>query len=156
MPSVTELAGLLYDAFQMKTRANGESFVCLKDESPEWMTDVCREAHAGANMLPDDFRYALIKEAAGAIHDAGKDADLADAGDTFTDAVEVYTANLCAWAASHPLRSAYCDDALSEYGKPENLSQLLMWGQAMERREVFDSVAASLAGLTDDEAEGEE
>lgn len=153
MTSIRELASQLYDAFETKTRDNGDTFVCLKNGSPEWMTDVCRAAHDDANMMPDDFRYALIKEAAGAIHDAGEGADLDDAASEFSDGVDVYTSSLCAWAASHSYRSGYCDDALTEYGKPESLSQLLQWGQAMERREVFASVAASLASLTDHEDE---
>lgn len=152
MTSIRELASQLHDAFETKTRDNGEVFVCLKDGSPEWMRDVCCSAHDNGNMFPDDFRYSLIKQAAAAIHDAG-DADIADIGDAFADAVDVYTASLCTWAASHAYRSSYCDDAMSEYGKPESLAQLLMWGQATERREVFDSVAAALAGLADDEDE---
>jgi len=156
MSSIISLAGSLYDAFETKTRDNGDSFVCLKNESPEWMTDLCRAAHDSGNMFPDDFRYSLIKEAAGAIHDAG-DRDLDEVADEFADAVEVYTSALCAWAASHSYRSGYCDDAMSEYGKPESLSQLLMWGQATERREVFESVLSSLRGLADeDEDEGGE
>lgn len=154
MTTIRELASQLYDALETKRRDNGDLFVCLKNESPEWMTDLCRAAHDSGNMFPDDFRYSLIKEAAGAVHDAG-DRDLDEVADEFADAVEVYTSALCAWAASHSYRSSYCDDAMVEYGKPESLSQLLMWGQATERREVFDSVLSSLRGLADDESEGE-
>lgn len=156
MTTIRELASQLYDAFETKTRDNGDSFVCLKNGSPEWMTDVCRAAHDGGNMMPDDFRYSLIKESAGAIHDAGDSTDLDDAYAEFSDAVEVYTSRLCAWAASHSYRSGYCDDAMVEYGKPESLSQLLMWGQAIERRDVFESVLSSLRGLADDQDEGVE
>jgi len=156
MTSIRELASQLYDAFETKTRDNGDTFVCLKKGSPEWMANACMAAHEAGNMLPDDFRYSLIKEAAGAIHDAGDSTDLDDACAEFADAVEVYTSRLCAWAASHSYRSGYCDDAMVEYGKPESLSQLLMWGQAIERRDVFESVLSSLRGLADDEDEGGE
>lgn len=150
MTTIQELAGKLYDAFQTKTRDNGDTFVCLKDDQPEWMTDVIRAAHDNGQMMPDDFRYALIKEAAAAIWQADSNSDIDECADEFADGVDVYTSSLCEWAASHGYRTAYCDEALDEYGKPESLSQLLHWGQPRERREVFDQLLQALADLADD------
>lgn len=151
MATIKALAGELYRAFQAKTRDNGDTFYCLQDGSPEWMTDAIRAAHDSANMLPDDWRYDAIREAAGVIEDAD---DFADAGDQFADGVDVYNGALLSWAASHLSRMAYCDEAMSEYGKPESLAQLLMWGQAAERREVFDQLVAALDGIAGDDGEG--
>lgn len=152
MATIKALAGELYRAFEAKTRDNGDAFYCLKDGSPEWMTDVIRAAHDNANMLPDDWRYAAIHDAAGIIEDAD---DLERAGDEFADDVDVYNGALLAWAASHLSRMAYCDEAMEDFGKPESLAQLLMWGQSRERREVFDQLVAALEGIADDEDESE-
>lgn len=154
MITIRELAGNLYDAFQTKTRDNGEEFVCLKDGSPEWMANVVRAAHG--DMLPDDFRYSFIKEAAGAIHDAGDDADLDDAAAEFSDEVDLYNSDLLRWVGSSVTRASYCDDAMEELGQPDGLFKLLQWGQAEERREVFELVVSSLLELAEDANEGEE
>lgn len=151
MATIKALAGELYRAFQTKTRDNGDTFYCLKDGSPEWMTDAIHAAHG--DMLPDDWRYSAIHDAASIIEDAD---DMDRAGDEFADDVDVYNGRLLSWAASHGSRMAYCDDAMEEFGKPESLAQLLMWGQYAERREVFDQLLAALAELADDKDEDED
>jgi hypothetical protein len=153
MSTVKQLAGELYRALEPKTRDNGDIFYSLKEGSPEWMTDAIRAAHDSANMLPDDWRYERIHDAAAAIEDAD---DIADAGDEFADGVDVYNAKLLAWAGSHAFRVAYCDDAMDEFGKPESLAQLLQWGQMTERREVFDQLADFLASIADDDSNDED
>ena len=57
----------LHNALIIKQRANGESFYCLADNSPEWMNEVIRECRG--DELPNDWRYSFIKEAAAALMD---------------------------------------------------------------------------------------
>lgn len=152
MTSIQTLAGDLYRAFEAKTRDNGDTFYCLKSGSPGWMEDAIRAAHNDAAMLPDDWRFAAIREAAGAIEDAE---DLADAGDQFADNVDVYNGELLAWVASRLSRMDYCDEAMEEFGKPDSMTALLQWGQMAERREVFDQLAAFLGGMASDDEAGQ-
>lgn len=155
MATIKALAGELYRAFEAKTRDNGDTFYCLKDGSPEWMTDAIRAAHDDANMLPDDWRYAAIREAANSIEDADETDDFEDASREFADSVDSYNADLLAWCASNLSRMAYCDEAMEEFGKPDDLATLLSWGQMTERREVFDQLVAALDGIAGDEDESE-
>jgi hypothetical protein len=39
--TIQELAKQMFAAFEKRTRNEGAEFWCLKDDSPEWMDDVC-------------------------------------------------------------------------------------------------------------------
>lgn len=147
--TVPALAGLMFDAFERSTRDNGDTFVKLSASAPEWMSDVVRAGHD--DMLPDDWRYDVVREACGFIYDRDGD-DMDEAGSDFANDVDVYNAGLLAWAASNLTRMSYVDDALEEL-RPDTLAQALMAGQANERREVFDAVRAALEELVEDDDE---
>lgn len=153
MTTIHILAGALYDAFEHKTRANGDAFVSLKDGSPDWMQEAIHEAHG--DMLPDDWRYRAVMDAAEAIYDAGADGDTDDAHGAFIDAVDVYNHDLIRWLGSHGARPDYVDNAVDEFGWPDGgLMAAIQLGQAEERGEVFDSVLAFLQAVAE-ESEGE-
>ena len=155
MQSIQDIAREMSEAFQTKSRDNGDNYVTLRDGSPEWMGEVVRGAHD--DMLPDDFRYQVIREAVDAIADAeGSRDDIRDelAGE-FADDVDIYNHDLTAWLGSHSSRPGYCDEALNEFGREsaEGVMALIGMGQYMERREVFDSVLSSLEQRADTAAE---
>lgn len=154
MITVENLAGQMFDAFERSTRDNGDTFVKLSADAPEWMTEVVRAAHD--DMLPDDWRYDCVREACGFIHDRDGD-DMDDAGHEFADDVDVYNSNLLAWVSSNLTRMSYVDDAISEY-QPDSLAKALMAGQAEERREVFEAVLSALQDVADemDDSDDEE
>lgn len=130
------LAGEMATAFTTKTRANGEAFRLLKDDPPEWMTDVVREAHDG--MMPDDHRYRMIERVCDTL------AESEDWDDLVTDLdglVDIYTSHLTTWLASHIDRVGYCDDAVEDIGREyRDTANLLQWGQLRE----YEEIAASL------------
>lgn len=146
MTSVQDLAREAYESFERKTREDGTSYVARKDEAPEWVADVIREAHG--DMLPDDFRYQTIRDAFGAIADASGDLD--DAGHEFADDADVYNADLLAWVGSHGMRAGYVDEAREEFGEPRDFFHGLQMGQYAERREIFDVVLAELRRREDE------
>lgn len=156
--TVQRLAGEAYALFYSDTRDDGASFVALKNEAPEWLRDIVYEAHA--DFGPDDFRYDVIQDAFGAIHDADP-SYLDDLDHEFSDNVDVYTGQLTAWLASNINRLAYCDEAVEEgLIEPDaDMSRRLMIGQYMERREVFAAVLHGLrehAEEIDDAEEGDD
>lgn len=129
-----------------RTRANGESFICLKDDTPEWMTDAVREAHGG--MMPDDWRYRLIRDALFAIATAADDDDEDYFDDRLSEeldgAVDVYTGRLTDWLASNIERVGYCDEDDARGSGPfDSITRWIMCGQLCELREIADSLMAT-------------
>jgi hypothetical protein len=154
MPTISELAGQMYDQFEQAKRDNGDEFYRLKDGHPDWMTDVIREAHSG--MLPDDWKYAMIHDALSSIHDyADEDAtadDLREQISEWADSdTDSYNAQLSAWLASDLRRGAYVDDAISDFGWSDDrgIFGALAIGQMREREEIYQSLIDSLAERAD-------
>lgn len=159
MATIVELAGRLYDAFERKTRDNGDVFFVLQDEAPDWMEEVIRECHG--DMLPDDFRYSMVRRLAGDIHDTGAEdvSDIWDArGEIVDSAVEIYTSRLIAWLGSHGARVCYCDDAAAEFGvaEDEGIAKRIQLGQYAEIGEIFGLLVNALSEIADEEDEEDE
>jgi hypothetical protein len=144
--TIEELAKELSDRLITKTRANTEQtpFVCLKDDSPEWMQDVCRKAHG--DMLPDDWRYEFIEEAALALQNY-------DDFESAMSAIEpsMYNNALLAWLASNSSRVDYADNAIDSGAR--NIMDAIQWAQCEEKREVYQSVFDSLTELAENEGD---
>ena len=99
-------------------------------------------------MLPDDYRYEWVRDALGAIHDAGIESldDADDLEHEFADGVDAYTTDLYKWLSSNLTRAAYVDEARAEglISEDTDLVRQIAIGQYMERCEVFASVVESL------------
>lgn len=138
--------------FETRTRDSGETFYARKDGAPEWLEDLCHEAHE--SMLPDDHRYAMIVGALDAIGEGDED------GDTLEP--DVYTSDLLAWLGSNATRKGYCDDAARDglLSDDANMDDRLMVGQLQEMREVhglvLDFLRTRLEELEDAADETEE
>lgn len=146
-------AKLARNALTTKTREDGTRFVCQKDDAPDWVNDLCREAHD--DMLPDDFVYSVIEESIDAIVDNEGDADEAEM--TVMEA-DSYTKNLIDWVGSNLKRVGYCDEAISQYGldASEGLVNILSAGQSHERQAIFNNVRNALENLDLEEMDGAE
>jgi hypothetical protein len=137
--------------FQTKTRDSGGAFVTRMDDAPEWLTDVCREAHN--DMLPDDWKYAAISAAFDRLAECDETDDLDDVAHEWADGyVDVYNSDLADWLASHNARGDYCDEARKEWGSTDGADTwtMLQRGQYREAHEVFDLVLAGLRERLDD------
>lgn len=144
--TIDQLAGEAYAAFEARQRDDDTSYVTLRDDAPGWLHDLVRAAHG--DMLPDDWRYASIRAALGAINDAGEGADLDDLAHEWADGhVDVYTGARLAWLASDLNRAGYCDDAVDEglVSPDAGIVDRIGAGQYAESLEVY---AAVLEGLT--------
>lgn len=144
--TLQSLAGEAYDWFTTEKRGD-ETIVTLKDsdERPEWVHDLVYAAHG--EFLPDDWRYASIRSALGAISDDFDGDEIDDFGAQWSDGnVATYTHARLQWLASNLSRTAYCDDARDEYGEPQEsgITALIGLGMYAESREVFDAVRSAL------------
>lgn len=148
---ISHLAEEFYKAFEWKTRTNGEKYVALKENSPEWMTSAVHAAHA--DMLPDDWRYKMIRHVLDYMGEQGEDLDEDSKYQICDDMVDVYTMHLVDWLTSHGRRVGYVDDANDEYGPSGNLEAMLQRGQYMEIEEIYDALFSFLEEMVDEEEE---
>lgn len=135
----------------VKRDGTDDYYTRVKDGSPDWLTDLAREAHDG--MFPDDWRYACIGAAVDAIADAGEDADLDDLSHEFADGqVDTYTGERFAWLSSNLRRQNYVDDAASEglASAETEIAERIAFGQYMEAMEVYAAVRSFLEDRAED------
>lgn len=139
--TIETYASEAYAAFTVGTRPDGETYVRLVDDAPEWVRALVYRAHG--DMLPDDWRYAAIQDALEALAD-GADPD--DAAEYADGQVDVYTSARVAWLASHPRRIDYTDEALNDYGDDYRGGILgaLALGQYHEAMQVWALVCDAL------------
>ena len=150
MQTMQSLARELYNALETKTRPNGDDFLCLKENSPQWMADVIYAAHGRGEYLPDDWRYKFTQDACSAIIEHEDDRD---AG---RDSLEpsIYTGQLLQWLASNLNRPEYCDIANREWGADtDGIVRTISRGQLYEMYETFDLVYDALEALVNDQEE---
>ncbi|WP_242136971.1 hypothetical protein [Sphingomonas sp. TREG-RG-20F-R18-01] len=122
-------------AFEAKTRDNGDTFYCLRDGSPEWMSDAVHMAHG--DMMPNDWSYRLTREVVDAIAWLPVGADFDDErGEIVDGIVPVYNNDRLQWLASSLDRAAYCDDAQRD-------------GLVAEDATMFDRIAAGIYSEAD-------
>lgn len=137
--TIQELARQGYNSMETRTRDNGETYVCRKEDAPAWLDDLIREAHG--DMLPDDWTFSTVRDALSYITEHGEDADPHLFAD---DSVDVYTADRIAWLGSHSCRPSYCDQARDEFGAGNGILDQIGAGQYLEALEVFGGVLNSL------------
>lgn len=134
MPNLTETARALADAFERKTRDNGESFYCLADGRPDWMQEAMWAAHGDGDMLPNDWTYRFAARMAEHIAEAlaygahERFDIIAEGADSL---VPVYNAERASWLASHLSRVGFVDDASEEYGTPSEGGIMAMIGRGI-------------------------
>ena len=153
MSTIQQLASTFSSMFVCKERPDGSTFTTSRDDAPDALCDLIREAHG--DMLPDDHRYEMIRDAIAAIAEMPDDTDEDGARELLYETEPIaYTADRTAWLASHGHRPDYCDEAAAEYGPAESILDTIAWGWLAEFHEVAESVLSSLLKLTrDDEAD---
>lgn len=143
-----ELALDAASAFEQATRPDGSRFLLLSPSAPAWMTEMIRDAaHDDAEMLPDDYRYAMARDALEAIADDPENEDA-----PFEWEADVYTSGLAEWLASHVTRAGWVEGAIEEYGWNNcgGLHGALARGQEAEYRHVFYAIRAWLEEHADE------
>lgn len=144
------LAQFIYDSLETRTRDNGDEFVTRKDSAPEWVQNVCQEAHDG--MMPDDWRYGAIQALVANLSDNDSDEWENLQHGICDDNVDVYNAELLNWVSSNLTRAEYVSEAVEEMGVPEpfDLYKTLQYGQYREMEEVYSSLVSSIEERAED------
>ncbi len=140
--TVQDLARIALEFFETRTRDSGETFETTRDDAPDWIVDMIRDAHG--DFLPEDWRYSTIRAALDFIADNPDAEDYA--GEFADEAVDVYSHARLRWLASNLTRASYVDDACEEFGDDRRGGILadIALGQYMEASEIYGSVWASL------------
>jgi hypothetical protein len=138
--SIKKFAEKLSGALETKKRNDGQEFVCLKDGSPAWMTEVIRSAHG--DKLPDDTTYKFIERVADALANASEDAEPSDV--ILEIEPDPYTAGLTAWLNARVDHVYYLTEVLEEGTGITDGFQLLAAAQQKQIHEVGYALVSAL------------
>ena len=143
-------AAELADAFTTnRPIINGDSCVILRPSAAAWIKEAVHTAHG--DLFPDDYVYATCQRVADSIVERLDDGtELGaledDRGEIVDGLVDVYTADLTAWAASNVNRVGYMAEARSEYGDPDpdRADSAFAIGQYFEIESIFGALLAAI------------
>lgn len=124
------------------SKRNEDTIITVRDDAPEWVTDLCRDAHG--TMLPDDFIFATIAECLDAIIEADGDTDSIELE------ADIYNGQLTTWLSSSNIRIGYVDDAMEQNGLGglgSGIIEMIQAGQHLEKTEILSCVVSSLENL---------
>lgn len=151
-PTIRIAALAFMDAFQRKTRDNGDAFYSLKGGTPEWMRDAICDAHD--DKLPDDWSYDACHSIVCAICDSSDDdteSDIRDRDCEIIDScIDSYTNRLALWLASHSARIGYCEEAGKEYGAPTDIVRAMRQGQYYELSLIFAAILSAIVAQVEE------
>ncbi len=142
--TIQELAKKYLGFFETANREGGTSYIRCKEDAPEELQELIREAHG--DLLPDDYRYEFIPIILEKISDWDDDID------ELVNELEpdIYNYDLIQWLGSHPDRVGYVNEAVSEFGHADDIMGDIRNGQLLEIQEVFYSVVESLTKICED------
>lgn len=117
--SITELAEIASKHFTTIVRdGSNDRIVILKEDTPEWIHDVVREAHGSS--FPDDLIYEHICNVIDALANDGDDPQ-----ETVQEMEpDAYTSDLIKWLASDVSYVDYMTQAIEEYGAKDGFAVL--------------------------------
>jgi hypothetical protein len=146
------IAQSIADAFTTGTRTDGTEYVFLADGHPDWMRDIMHAAHG--DMLPDDYRYSMIRECISSLTDRDPDDWEDDVIEIADGLVDVYNHARVKWLESSLARGAYCDDALEEglASADSGIYAIIGIGQYMEYREILGALIQAIEERAEEES----
>ena len=145
----------LSDAFTKGQSDSGDRFYTLKDEAPAWIgeRDVVYEAHKAIDgRLPDDWIYEAVHAIACNLNVYDESDEAQEESSEICDGlVDIYTAKLTSWLASHLGNLALCDEAVSEglVSEDSSIEDRIKVGQCV----AYQRIAASVISSVEAEAE---
>lgn len=149
--TIVQLASEMSKSFVWKKRENGDDFVCLVDDRPEWMVDIVRSIHG--DKLPDDTVYHFIESACDYIADMEDDTPIETIQGglaSFGCEPDVYTSDLTAWLNKSNDHVFYLTEVLEELDIKDGF-QALAAAQQRQREEIAFSLLNELEQLVEKE-----
>ena len=147
MPLLTNIATTACAQLETRTRHDGTRYIAAIFDAEPWIQGLCRAAHADGAMLPDDFRYEMIRDALAYISECDEEIEFPeDHAEMFTEYYGTDTP-LYEWLASHHMRRMYCDLAIDELCDGASMHLRVEVGKNYELREVFTQVWAFLTNM---------
>ena len=146
MATLSAAAALLLSSLETASRSDGSSFLRLSSSAPSWGSAAVMAAHG--DELPNDSRYALIRDALSSLSDGAygdEEEALEDLQDLSLDLLPCYTEELLKWFSARCSRLSSCDEAI-ESGRVSELStyELLSEGWRVDCEETLSSLISSL------------
>lgn len=142
-----KLIDRLARSFQ-STYRNGDLIVISTNED---LRDIVKEFH-GTHILPDDYRFEVMSQIIKELEFNYLDAELGEISDRrdeiINDIVDIYTAELTEWLASHLERVEYCNNAKVDNLPPDaDMSAIMGMGQYLEIDEILSNLLEILESL---------
>lgn len=154
MKTLVGLINELNENLITKKRADGSTFVCLKDNAPAWMKDIIRKAHGDS--LPDDTIYEFIELVCSNLKDESVEATEDDLHERLYEIEpDCYTSDLTAWLDRRNDHVYYLTKALEQFDGKDGF-QLLGIAQKLQIEEVGSLLINALVEYLENEPEEEE
>lgn len=158
MPTLVQLAKQMQDMFTVGTYSDGTSIWTLRNEAPQWMTDVMHAVHDDGASLPDDTVYDLAHDCVNAVAELYDHADADEAREALDEIEpEFRTWQLYTWAARW---SEYIDELTSDFGEATIKSStdvftMFQAAQALHIRHVGELLVEALDNRAEDDEDDE-
>jgi hypothetical protein len=136
----------LSESFELKTRDNGDSYFCTKNDASNEIVELVRECHF--DMLTNDTSYSLIVRVIETLKDSLEYDENTELYDVEIE-TDVYNADLLTWVSSNLQRAEFVDEAMTEYGSV-TLFEALQTGQYLELDAIKTKVINYLEETTED------
>jgi len=150
MKTIISLAKEMQEQMTIGKRNDDTIYHHLKDDHPEWMTDVIFAVHE--DKLPDDTTYRFISDALDIICELEDDTDIDEVHEIIFERTEpdVYTSDLTDWLGARNDHVYYLTEALEEMDIKDGF-QALSYAQAKHKEEVALDLVHELEKLTGEE-----
>ena len=139
--TIQELAAYYDSFFEIRTRDNGETFVCLKDDRPDELRDLIREAHEGK--LPDDWIYQKSRDIL---------CHIAEGYDPSEIEPDIYTHELIEWLKGN---THLFDEALEE-SELKDFASIAQFAQSREISSMASIIEYELERILNEQEEESE
>lgn len=123
MNALAKAAQEFVNAFEVRHRDNGQAFHCLKDGTPQWISDAVYRAHEDGDLMPNDWTYRLVGnialEMAERMNGGFWDDDYTALDEIADYVTPSYNHEALDWLASHAFRVHRVDELIKNDGFPE-------------------------------------
>ena len=138
--TIQQLAAHYDSFFEIRTRDNGESFVCLKEDRPDELRDLIQEAHQGK--FPDDWTYQKSRDILCHIGEGYDPSEIEP---------DCYTHELIDWLKGN---THLFDEALEESGL-KDFTSIAQYAQSTEINNMTSIIEYELERILNEQEESE-